>query len=214
MPQKSGQSVKKRSIFPPHFKYGAILLLFALSLLIAACSTGSNAATNGDTTLGAGSTATIHLGNNLSPTPSLAPYWCGAWITKSTVPYDPQGVVALYAKYTRNVDGNPIGIAGAQVQALIQWGDGSTLPMTQTTSSDGLAVFFAPIGDKAGAVNKLSLATFTFNAPGANTCTVDSKRPASFVIVAPIATPTPADNNNNGDNNNGDNGNGRHRKHH
>ena len=217
MQQKSGQSVIKKNIFPLHLKYGCILLLFALSILITACSTGANTATNGDAALGGGSTATIHLGNNLSPTPSQAPYWCGAWITKSTVPYDPRGVVALYAKYTRNVDGNPIGIAGAQVQALIQWGDGSTLPMTQTTSSDGLAVFFAPIGDRAAAVNKLSLATFTFNAPGASTCAVDSKRPASFVIVAPAATPTPTDNNggnNNGDNNNGDNGNGRHRKHH
>ncbi len=211
MQQKSGQPAIKKSTFSLHFQYGSILVLFVFSMLVAACSTGPTTATNGDAPLGAGSTATIHLGNNSSPTPSLAPYWCGAWITKSTIPYDPKNVVALYAKYTRNVDGNPIGIAGAQVQALIQWGDGSTLPMTQTTSSDGLAVFFAPIGDRAGAVNKLSLATFTFSAPGASTCAVDSKRPASFVIVAPAATPTPTDNN--GDNNNGDNnGNGRHRK--
>jgi hypothetical protein len=213
MQQMSGQSAIKKRLFFLHIRYGSILLLFAVSILIAACSSGSPTATNGDTPQGGSSTATIHLGNNLSPTPSLAPYWCGAWITKSTIPYDPKGVVALYAKYTRNVDGNPIGIANAQVQALIQWGDGSTLPMTQTTSSDGLAVFFAPIGDKAGAVNKLSLATFTFNAPGAGTCTVDNKRPASFVIVAPVATPTPTDNNGNNNGDNG-NGNGRHRKHH
>ena len=216
MQQKSEQFITKKRVLSLHFKYGSILLLLALSVLVAACSAGSNTTANGDSTLDAGSTATIHLGNNLTPTPSLAPYWCGAWITKSTVPYDPKGIVALYAKYTRNVDGNPIGIAGAQVQAVIQWGDGSTLPMTQTTSSDGLAVFFAPIGDKAGAVNKLSLATFTFTAPGATTCTVDNKRPASFVIVDPVATSTPTDNNNNGDNGNGNNGNGNggHHKHH
>ena len=212
--------LQQKKVLPLHIKYGSILLLFAISVLVAACSIGSSSAASGDNTLDAGSTATIRLGNNLSPTPSLAAYWCGAWITKSTVPYDPNGVVALYAKYTRNVDGNPVGIAGAQVQAVIKWGDGSTLPMTATTSSDGLAVFFAPIGDKAGAMNRLSLATFTFNAPGANTCIVDDKRPASFVIVAPAATPTPTDNNNNGDNNNnnGDNGNGNgnggHHRHH
>ena len=206
MQQKSGQLIIKKGSLSLYFKYGSILLLFMLNLFIVACSAGSNTA-NGDSSLNVGSTATIHLGNNLTPTPSLAPYWCGAWITKSTVPYDPNGVVALYAKYTRNVNGNPVGIAGAQVQALIQWGDGSTLPMTQTTSSDGLAVFFAPIGDKAGAMNKLSLATFTFDAPGATTCKVDGTRPASFVIVPPMATPTPTDNNNNG---NGGNG-GRHK---
>ncbi len=216
MQQKSGQLITKKRTLSIHFKYESIFLLFIVSLFAVACSTASNTAANGDNTLDAASTATIHFGTNLTPTPSLAPYWCGAWITKSTVPYNPNGVIALYAKYTRNVNGNPVGIAGAQVQALIEWGDGSTLPMTQTTSSDGLAVFFAPIGDKAGAVNKLSLATFTFSAPGASTCTVDSKRPASFVIVSPSATPTPTDNGNNGNgnNNNNGNGNGGRRKHH
>jgi hypothetical protein len=100
------------------------------------------------------------------------------------------------------VDGNPVGVAGAQVDALIQWGDGTNSPITQTTGTDGLAVFFVPIGDKEGAMNKLSLATFTFSVPGTNTCKVDNTRPTSFVIVDPVATPTPTDNNN------GDNGNG------
>jgi len=209
MQEISTQSLTKKSFLFLHIKYGSILLLVLLSVLIVACSSGSNTTANGGNTLGSGSTAVIHLNNtNLSPTPSLAPYWCGAWITKSTIPYDPNGVVALYAKYTRNVDGNPVGVAGAQVQALIHWGDGTTpAPLTQTTSADGLAVFFVPIGDKEGAMNKLSLVTFTFSAPGATTCTVDDKRPASFVVTAPAATPTPThhgkhNNDNNNDNNN------------
>ncbi|GAC1357425.1 MAG: hypothetical protein NVS2B12_01830 [Ktedonobacteraceae bacterium] len=212
MQQKLTQAGREKSFLSFYFRYGSIFLLLVLSVLLVACSAGANTNTNGDNTLNTGSTAAIHLGANSSPTPSLAPYWCGAWITRSTVPYDPKGVIALYAKYTRNVDGNPIGVAGAQVQALIQWGDGTPpFPMVQTTTSDGLAVFFVPIGDRSAAINKLSLATFTFTAPGASQCEVDGKRPASFVIVpaSAAATPTPTDTNNgNGGNN------GTHRKHH
>ncbi len=210
MQESLTQSLKKKSFLFLHIKYGSILFLVVLSALIVACSSGSNTTTNGDNALGAGSTAVIHLDtNNLSPTPSLAQYWCGAWITKSTVSYDPNAVIALYAKYTHNVDGNPVGIAGAQVQALIHWGDGTTpAPLTQTTTADGLAVFFVPIGDKEGAMDKLSLVTFTFSAPGATTCTVDDKRPVSFAITEPAATPTPTDGNGNGHHNHNHNNNG------
>jgi hypothetical protein len=191
-------------------KIGAIFLLLLLSILVAACGASDTQVTTADEPT---PVATINLGNpNSTPTPGLPPDWCGIWVTNSSPPIS-QGSLNIYAKFVQNKDGNPVGIAGAQVSLTIDWGDGAQEPLpTLTTSSTGLVTYPANIGMHGGAMNKLSLITGTFSSGSAN-CSVDNSRPASFVIVAgAVGTPTPkkggktGNGGNNGDNNGDNNG--------
>ncbi|GCF07382.1 hypothetical protein [Dictyobacter arantiisoli] len=170
-------------------KCGAILLLLTLSIIVVAC--GSNTTTMATTDTAPKSTATISFNKaHLSPTPTLAPQFCGAWITNESPAYSGGGVIPIYGNFGNNVNGNFSGIPGATVTFNVAWGDYSSSPYPATTSSDGLAVAYIPMGGHAGAINHLSLVTATFQS-GDKSCSVGSDRPASFVLVtgAP-STPT------------------------
>jgi hypothetical protein len=175
-----------------YLKTGAILLLFALSVLIVACS--STTPTNTD--LGNPQvTVTINLNQNaLSPTPTLPPYTCGAWVTNTTPAFNTTSVVEVYAKFIHNVDENPVGVDNASATATVLWPDGSTNTVTATTTSDGLAVFPVAIKSQAEAIGKLVLVTVTFTGPDGTSCTVGQDQAAYFtlVVVSPTATHGPA----------------------
>src|SRR5438093_7290003 len=103
---------KRGTPFSLFLKYGAILLLFFLSVLIVACSseTGGTSTDLGNPQV----TVTIQLGNtNGTPTPPLPEYWCGAWATQSSPPYNSTSTVGVYAKFIHNVKQNPEGMGGA-----------------------------------------------------------------------------------------------------
>jgi hypothetical protein len=176
---------------PLYLNSGAILFLLLLSVLIVAC--GSNSSSN-DTSLGNPPvTVTIHLGNtNASPTPSLAPYWCGAWATNTTPIYNATTTVGVYAKFTHNVNGNPEGVDAATAIATVTWPDGSTNQSQTMTTSDGLAVFSISTVNKPFAVNGITLVTVNFTKNGIPPCNVTPERAAFFtlVIVSPTATAT------------------------
>lgn len=168
-------------------EFFAVLMLCGLSLVIVACSGagGGSRAHVGPTT-----TITIHIGDSGSPTPPLPPYFCGAWATNTTPTYNASSSEGVYAKFVRNVDGNPVGVNGATAVATIRWPDGSRDAMTALTTSDGLAVFAIPIGQKLSAINGITLVTVTFYKEGTPSCTVDSSRAAYFTLVNPTPSPT------------------------
>jgi len=176
---------------PFSVKSGAIFLLFLLSVLIVACS--SNSSTTASNDLGnAPVTVTISLGNdNGSPTPTVVPYWCGAWATNTTPSFS-SGVVGVYAKFTQTVNLNPVGVDGASATATVTWPDGSASTKTVTTTSDGLAVFAISVADRANAVCKFTFISVSFHKDGLPDCTVPQERRAFFtlVVVSPTATVT------------------------
>ncbi len=176
-------------------KYTIFIPLFLLSMLFAACGPSTQAATTNPVP-----TTTIHLqtqgGSTSSPFPG---YTCGAWATNTSPKYDNQPI-AIYAKYTQNVDGNPQGVAGATATATLYWGDGAVDALTQTTTADGLAVFNFPSTGRAGAINKSSLVTVSFAKAGTPGCVVDRDRAAFFTLTP--GNPHGGDNNNNNNNNN------------
>ncbi len=176
---------------PLSLKCGAIFFLIFLSVLVVAC--GGNA--SNDTNLGNPAvTVTINLGNNkASPTPSLAPYWCGAWATNTTPAYNATTTVGVYAKFTHNVNGNPEGVNAATAIATVTWPNGNTTQAQTITTADGLAVFSISTADKSFAVNGITLVTVNFTKDGLPPCNVTPDRAAFFtlVIVSPIATCTP-----------------------
>ena len=187
----------KGKSLPFSLKSAAIILLFLLSVLIVACGSNSGASTTASTGTAPGNppiTVTINLGGgNGSPTPSLAPYWCGAWATNTTPTYT-SGVVGVYAKFTHNVNMNPVGIGGATATATVTWPDGSTSTQTVTTTDDGLAVFSVSVAGRASAVGKFTFISVTFHKDGLTDCTVPQDRVAFFtlVVVSPTATATGA----------------------
>ncbi len=173
-------------------KIGSVLLFFLLlSVLIVAC--GSNPST-ANVNLGAPPvTVTIDLGNNttnVSPTPPLAPYWCGAWATNTSPIFNSTATVGVYAKFTQNVNGNPVGVSGATATASITWPDGSVTTQGAITTSDGLAVFFVPVANRADAVNHLTFVTVSFQKDGAPPCNVTADRAAFFTLI--VVSPTPS----------------------
>jgi len=199
-----------------YLKYGAILLLFLLSVLIVACS-GSDGTANTTTNLnGPVVTVTIHLGDGYgtSPTPPLSDYYCGAWATQTSPALNVTSNVGVYAKFTHNVNGNPEGVEGATATAIVQWPDGTSDTLTDSTTPDGLAVFSIPVTDKTSAVNKITLVKVTFSKPGVPTCAVDVDRAAFFTLIVVSPTPSPDNGNGNGkhkhhsNNSNNNNGNG------
>ncbi len=183
---------KKASPISLSFKYGAIFLLLTLSIIIVACGsntsgttiTSAGATTTATTTSKATPTINFSKVNQLSPTPTLPPQWCGIWVTNASPVFSSGGSIPIYAKFVSQQGGNPVGIAGAAVSITIQWGDLSTPISLQTiTTSDGLATTYASMQGHSFAVNKLSLITATFSS-GSVSCSVGTDRPASFALVA------------------------------
>ncbi len=96
--------------------------------------TGANATNLGDPQ----ATMTINMGSvQSSPTPALPGEWCGAWVTNPTPSYA-AGTIAVYAKFTKNVNGNPAGIGEATATAQVLWTPSDSDTYTATTTSDGL----------------------------------------------------------------------------
>jgi hypothetical protein len=180
--------LKKRISLALYAKCGAIFLLLALSVLIVACGGTTGSARLGDPVV----TVTIHLGDDQygSPTPTLPPYWCGAWATQTSPAYYSTSSVGVYAKFTQNIGGNPRGVGGARATATVLWPDRSTITQTVTTSADGLAVFSIPTTDRIFAINKITLVTVTFQKAGLPTCTVKDDQAAFFTLVLVSPTPT------------------------
>jgi hypothetical protein len=169
-----------------YLKFGALVFLLFLSVLIAACSSNS-----GSSQLNAGTpvaTVTINLNQfGGSPTPPLKDYYCGGWATDTTPAFNPNSIVNVYGKVTHNVLGNPEGVGGVTATAYILWPDGNTSTMTVTTTSDGLAVF--PVAIKANSLFKEVLVEIVFTtAQGTTLCKV----PMGAAFFTPIqASPTP-----------------------
>ncbi len=132
------QQPKKNSL-SLYVKFGALVFLLSLSILVVACSSNSSVQLNQGTPV---ATVTINLNQSGgSPTPPLKDYYCGGWATNTTPAFSPNTIVSVYGKFTHNVNGNPEGVPGATATAMVLWPDGSTDNVTATTSSDGLAVF-------------------------------------------------------------------------
>ena len=177
------QHPKKNSL-SLYVKFGALVFLLFLSMLIIACSGNGSVQLNQGTPV---ATVTIDLNQSGgSPTPPLKDYYCGGWATNTTPAFSPNTIVGVYGKFTHNVNGNPEGVPGATATAMVLWPDGSTDNFTVTTSSDGLAVF--PIPLKPDTLNKEVLVQITFTA-GPASCTV----PLGATFFTPIlASPVPS----------------------
>ncbi len=159
-----------------------IFVLVVLTVIVVACGSDTTQAVPGTPV----ATLTVVFGQfNASPTPGLAPYYCGGWATDTTPVYSPNSVVNVYGKYTRTVDGNPVGVNGASAVATVFWPDGTTSTEKTTTTSDGLAVFSIPI--LASAINRVVLIQITFSIPNVTPCTLTSE--AFFTAI--VASPTP-----------------------
>src|SRR6266851_1123336 len=127
-------------------KFGSVGMLFLVSILIVACGSASATAGLGSPAV----TLTINLNQNFaSPTPTVPPYSCAAWATQSSPAYYDSAVTMVYAKYVQNVNGNPVGVNGATAQATVIWPSGNPTTISETTTSDGLAVFQVPLQSSA-----------------------------------------------------------------
>jgi hypothetical protein len=188
------QQPREGSHLPFYFKCSTIFLLLLLSVLLLACgSAGAPSAAN----LGEPrATVTIRFTNNASPMPTVAPYLCGAWITNTTPSFNPGSTIPVYAHFIHLVNGNPVGINGANAQGTVEWADGSSTTEVETTSSDGLAVFYFTIPNQPSMVNKNNLVVVTFTGPNGQTCNVNNQpQPAAYftLIPAPPAPKPPPD---------------------
>jgi len=172
-----------------YLKCSAILLLLLLSVLIIACG-----ASNTTTTANLGEpqvTVTIRFSNNGSPTPTISPYLCGAWTTNTTPAFNPGRKIPIYAHFVHNVNGNPVGVSGANAQATVEWADGYRDTQVATTAGDGLVVFYFTIPGRPNIVNKNNLVFVSFTGPNGETCNVDNQpQPAAYFTLIP-APPTP-----------------------
>ncbi len=171
-----------------YLKFGALVFLLFLSVLIAACSSNGGSTQNPGTPV---ATVTINLNQfSGSPTPPLKAYYCGGWATDTTPAFNPNSIVNVYGKFTHNVDGNPEGVGGATATATIYWPDGSTTNMTVTTTSDGLAVF--PVAIKANSLFKEVLVEIDFQKTSSTGQVVSCKVPPGAAFFTPIqVSPTP-----------------------
>src|SRR5258708_9163492 len=133
-----------------YVKFGALVFLLSLSILVVACSGNGSIQLNQGTPV---ATVTINLNQSGgSPTPPLKDYYCGGWATNTTPAFSPNSIVSVYGKFTHNVNGNPEGVPGATAPAMDLWPDGTTDNRTATTSSEGLPV--SPIPLNPHALNK------------------------------------------------------------
>jgi uncharacterized protein involved in high-affinity Fe2+ transport len=205
---------KKGPAFSLYLKCSAVLVLFFFSVLIVACGGGTTNSSMQSNVTNPVVTVTISLGNtNTTPLPTMTPYTCGAWTTNTSPAYNASTEVAVYAKYTQSVNGNPQGVDAATATATIHWGDGTADIQTINTTSDGLAVFDFNATNKGTSVGKLTLVTVTFTKDGTPGCTVGTDRAAFFTLIVATATAsgTPSDQNGNNNNNSG---NGKKKKKH
>lgn len=162
------QQWKERSTPSLFLKCGATLIFLLFSVLIVACGSNSSGQVDPDNPI---VTVTIRIGQfNGSPTPPSAPYYCGAWATNTSPAFNVNSIINVYAKFTRNVNGNPVGVDAATATATILWPDGTTTTESVTTKADGLAVFAVAL--KSVALNKIVLVNVTFTKPGFASCTV------------------------------------------
>ncbi|HEY6284851.1 MAG TPA: hypothetical protein VIX20_04250 [Ktedonobacteraceae bacterium] len=179
------QQDKTKNLLNLIIKCSAISFLFFISILIVACSSNGSSQLNPGTPV---VTVTIKLGQDTgSPTPTLSPYYCGGWATDTSPPFTSTSTVSVFGKFTQNVDGNPVGVSGATATATIQWPDGTSDTMTETTTSDGLAVF--PVAIKPSAVNKLVKILIEFSSPKAS-CKIPSVAYFTAILVSPTPTKT------------------------
>lgn len=174
-----------REHFSLSLKFGSVLFLFSVSVLIVACGANNSTQAPGAPPV----TITINLNQSFaSPTPPLAEYSCGAWATQSTPAYSLNGIVGVYAKFVHNVNGNPVGMDKATAQATVRWPDGKQQQMNVATTADGLAVF--QVAMQASALNHVVLVDVVFtSADGQHVCNVPE--PAFFTAVVGTATPSP-----------------------
>lgn len=182
---KNTDESNQRSLLSTYF---AMLCLLALSVLVTACSSSANASTAnpGNPPV----TVTINIGNGGSPTPSLPGYTCGAWATNATAPYGTPEI-GVYAKFVQLVNGNPVGVAGANAVATVIWPDGSISTITGTTGSDGLVTFAVATAGRTDALMKLVYITVAFTANGVPPCNVGQDRAAFFMLtIGGTGTPT------------------------
>lgn len=180
---QSFKQIKTHASFSLYVKCSSILALFAISVLIVACSDAPG------TSLGQPVvTVTINLNqSNGSPTPPAPPYTCEAWVTNTT-PGVGTSTVAIYAKYVHNVNGNPVGVGQSVATANVLWPDGNVANISSTTTSDGLAVFAASTANRSVDLNKIVLVTVSFQASqGAPACTVTPDRAAFFTLIVATA---------------------------
>lgn len=156
------------------------LALLILSMLVVSCgsSASANTANTGDPSV----TVTINVGNGGSPTPTLPAYECGAWATQAAAPYGTR-VVGVYAKFVQLVNGNPVGVVGANAIATVIWPDGTTSTIAGTTGSDGLVTFAVSTAGRADALMKLVFITVAFTANGVPPCNVTQDRAAFFMLT-------------------------------
>ena len=170
-------------------KCGAVLFLFLISVLVVACGANNTAQAPGDPPV----TVTINLNQTFSsPTPDLAPYQCGAWVTNTTPAFVPGAPVMVYAKFVHIVNGNPQGIGGVHAEATYLWPGDTPASVAATTTADGLAVFQAPMSQNAD--NHVVIVDVTFNAPaGGQPCSdiTDNNGHDDGAFFTPIdASPT------------------------
>jgi hypothetical protein len=167
----------------------ATLLLVSLSVVVMACESSNT--TSADLEAPQVS-VTFSFDNNASPIPAVAPYLCGAWTTNTTPAFNPGRQIPVYAHFVQNVNGNPVGVNGANAQATVEWADGGSDTATGTTGSDGLVVFYFTIPNRPDIVNKNNLVTVSFTGPNGQTCNVDNQpQPAAYFTLLPGPSPTP-----------------------
>lgn len=172
-----------KTSLPLFIKCGGIFLLLLLTVVVVACGSNSTQVAPGTPV----ATLTVVFGQPIaSPTPVLAPYYCGGWATDTSPAYSPNSVVNVYGKYTHTVDGNPVGVGGAAAVATVLWPDGSSVTEQTTTGSDGLAVF--SITMQASAINHVVLIQMRFSIPNVPPCNLTS--PAFFTAIQVSPTPT------------------------
>ena len=174
---------RDKTSLPLLIKCGGIFLLLLLTVVVVACSSNNTQTVPGTPV----ATLTVVFGQSpASPTPPLAPYYCGGWATDTSPAYSPNSVVNVYGKYTHTVDGNPIGVGGAAAVATVLWPDGSSVTEQTTTGSDGLAVF--SITMQPSAINHVVLIQMKFTVSNVPSCSITS--PAFFTAIQVSPTPT------------------------
>ena len=181
---------KTNNLFKLIFKCIAISSLFVISILVIACGNNSAQLNPGTPVV----TVTINLGQGIgSPTPTLSPYYCGGWATDTSPAYTSTSTINIFGKFTKIVEGNPVGIGNASATATISWPDGTFDTQTTTTTSDGLAVF--PVVIKPSAINKLVTITIVFTSTSPQnpyTCKIPQVAYFTAILVSPTATKTPS----------------------
>jgi hypothetical protein len=179
------QPDRNKTSLPMLLKCAGVFLLVVLTVIVVACGSDTTQAIPGTPV----ATLTVVFRQfNASPTPGLAPYYCGGWATDTTPAYSPNSVINVYGKYTHTIEGNPVGVNGASAVATVFWPDGTTATEKTTTSSDGLAVFSITV--QASAINHVVLIQMTFSTPNVPPCTLTSDAFFTAILVSPTPTNT------------------------